>query len=343
MAHGERKRRERGAIGITALFFMIALGGMLALGLNVGHMMKVRNQLQNRCDAAALAGAKQLDGTQSMLVQAHQVALDYALKHRTDDNDNLDIDLNAGNDPAGDIVHGVWDFHQADKALAFTPADNMTPAANINAVLVRSGRTVARGNPLQVFFGNFLGASTTSVGAEAIAVSGSPCEGCSIPIAFADCLVRQDDGTIDCGEVLQFASSNDDNIGFTNLLPDDSGVNPPTIREIMRGGCRSVRVGDNIGIQNGNDFVPVFDEFAALVNQQVTAPIISPASCPDPQFNRLQPVVGFATFTILAVNRTGSDKSITIRLDCDEDSNEPVQGGCGDPFGTRAPFTRLVR
>ncbi|HEY3452387.1 MAG TPA: pilus assembly protein TadG-related protein, partial [Myxococcales bacterium] len=95
-------RGETGASAVTVAILLLALGGFLALGLNVGHFMVVRSQLQTACDAAALAGARELDGTPAGLARARALATDFAARHETDRALAVDID------PATDVVFGVW-------------------------------------------------------------------------------------------------------------------------------------------------------------------------------------------------------------------------------------------
>jgi len=348
MTRRDRRRRQRGAIGITAVLFMIALGGVLALSLNVGHMMKVRNQLQNRVDSAALAGAMELDGTVAQLTSAHNIAYDYAMRHLTDNSDNPTafFDTNLANAAGGDIVHGVWDFTEPDRSLAFEPATAATPAILINAVQVRSGRSATRGNPLSVFFGNFLGASSASVSAEAVAVSRAPCnEDCPIPIVFADCLFKNPDGSLNCDPTLVFRSSQMDNTGFTNLTgapptnPNvvasiiDDWLKPPPNRV-----CRPVHAGSPVNLQNGNDFKE--NVWAPLVGRKVTVPVVHLEDC-STNFIGQPVVVGFATFTIGAVHGA-PNKSIDTHIDCDEQIFQMENVGCSN-FGSLTPFNRLVR
>ena len=45
-------RRERGAMLIVASLFLIPLIGLMALAVDLGHILIVRNELQNAADAA---------------------------------------------------------------------------------------------------------------------------------------------------------------------------------------------------------------------------------------------------------------------------------------------------
>jgi Flp pilus assembly protein TadG len=53
-------RDESGAVMVLAAILMVALLGIAALAIDIGHLMVVRNELQNAADAGALAGANYL-------------------------------------------------------------------------------------------------------------------------------------------------------------------------------------------------------------------------------------------------------------------------------------------
>ncbi|MBI5547499.1 MAG: Tad domain-containing protein [Deltaproteobacteria bacterium] len=330
----QRRRSESGASAITVALMLAALGGFLALVINVGHLMVVRTQLQTACDSASLAGAFELDGTAEGLTRAQAKAADFAARHTTDRGLSVTIDA------AADVEFGIWDRLQP-RAAAFTPI--LDPLL-VNAVRVQAGREGARSNPLEVFFTGFTGGQReASVTAEAVAVHGAPCDGCAVPLVFAECIIRQADGTLNCGQTLVFRSDTLDNIGFTNLEADERSVSTSGIIDILDGDCRSAQVGNDVGIGNGNNLnngvINAFERFIARNGRSVAAPI---ASTPDGcgKFNGMQTVVGFARFTILGL--TGPpDQSITIQLDCDQ-TIESRTAGCGF-YGSLSPRPVLVR
>ncbi|MGC4122022.1 MAG: pilus assembly protein TadG-related protein [Myxococcales bacterium] len=327
---------ESGGSAVTVAIALLALGGFMALVLNIGHLMAVRGQLQNACDAAALAGAQELDGTPQGLSRARALAVDFASRHDTDRGIEVAID------PATDVVLGTWRASDS----SFTPLSESAPNAPrlINALQVQAGREADRGNPLSVYFPVFLGGrSETSVSASAIAARGAPCDGCSIPLVFADCLVLRADGSVNCGETLVFRSDTTDNVGFSLLQDGVRTVSTSGIINVLHGTCTGVDVGDDIGVGNGNQLnnnvVKAFEDYRALHGSHVTVPIVSPPNGCPAKFNGLLPVVGFASFTITAV--TGPpNQSISIRLDCEKAIPSRVVG-CGF-FGTVSEKPALV-
>ena len=88
---------------------IVILVGMLALVLDLGHLYIAKTELQNAADAAALSGAKELDGTLAGINRARTRAIEAATKNKYDLNATvIGIDtpnLRVGNCPdAGCMV-----------------------------------------------------------------------------------------------------------------------------------------------------------------------------------------------------------------------------------------------
>lgn len=219
------RSRERGATAVVVALMLTVIGAFLALGMNVGHVMSVRGELQNAVDAGALAGVRELDGRYENLVSAPGLAVDFTNRHETDSR----LGIGAG---LGDVQLGNWD-RERPKATAFTaiPADQWAARAlDVNAVRVVAGREEARGNALDVWFSVFLGRDKADVGAEAVAATGGPCESkcTNAPLVIRyGCLV---DGGLRCGDpyVIGVSPAPIDSAGFSDLVPmtADPGNNP---------------------------------------------------------------------------------------------------------------------
>ncbi len=176
--------------GIIVIFLLL----FLVVGIDFARLYYVRGELQNAADAAALAGAKQLDGTDAAAqTAARQAAWQYACRNKaagenvyvvTEGGGNCDspppAGLNTNNvwsstdvNASGDIVVGNWN------GTAFTAADPNNPAIGrpINALQVIARRTgtaaddgVRMGNnPVGLLFGRLVGWSTMDVIRTAIA------------------------------------------------------------------------------------------------------------------------------------------------------------------------------
>src|SRR5262249_9749254 len=122
-------RRGSAVLSLTALM-LVFLVGMAAFVVDLGFIAVVRGELQNAADAAALAGAAQLDSQEAQLplynatksgmpkrndhggdTAARQEAQAYGQAHRGG-GAALVLDKNLGNKTDGDIVLGYispWD------------------------------------------------------------------------------------------------------------------------------------------------------------------------------------------------------------------------------------------
>ncbi|HET9553269.1 MAG TPA: pilus assembly protein TadG-related protein [Anaeromyxobacteraceae bacterium] len=275
-----RQERQRGAVLIWAVVGLVTVGALTALAINVGRALSVRGGLQNGADAAALAAAAELNGQLTGLAAAPQAAVALAGQHQTD------MGLAVTLDPAADVVLGAWDRTTS----LFTPVygRTLTDLRNINAVQVRDGREAARGNAVPVVFGGaFLSARTLDVRTSAVAVGGGPCEDkCAFPAAFADCLLVNPDGSLNCDDRFYvFNSDWQDNIGFTSLEPGVS-ASVPNIKAAL-GACVASSADEPIPITNGNPVQPISqDPFFKRLPMTVNAPVVHADRCPPAQYQK---------------------------------------------------------
>ncbi|SFN18669.1 Putative Flp pilus-assembly TadE/G-like [Formivibrio citricus] len=89
-------RRQHGAVAIIVGLSLFILVGMLALVLDLGHLYVAKTELQNAADAAALSGAKELDGTVAGITRAQNQAIQTAGLNKYDLNATA-VTINAAN------------------------------------------------------------------------------------------------------------------------------------------------------------------------------------------------------------------------------------------------------
>ncbi|MFQ5863586.1 MAG: pilus assembly protein TadG-related protein [Candidatus Brocadiales bacterium] len=140
---------NRGVIAIIVAAGAGVLFGMVALGVDVGYLFLVRNQLQNAADAGALAGAPKLiylyGGTSGSEGEATAEAIAYAQRHFAADRPiepgEVDVDISVDGSEFG--VDGP----------------------SIRVTVKRTQETI----PVALFFGRILGTSEAEVSATAVA------------------------------------------------------------------------------------------------------------------------------------------------------------------------------
>ncbi len=324
--------------GTASVLFALTLTLLLtcvALTVDLGHAWLVRGQLQNAADAAALAGARSLDGlnNRGQFATAIATAETFSAYQRAD---GTPVMLGGG-----DVVLGSWNF----AARTFTPG--MALPYMVNAVQVTTRRTQATGNAVQNAIAGLWGTPSTDVTATAIAAGGSPASACGFPIAMADCGVLDVNGAVKCSTVFQFASGSMQNAGFT--LFNTQNPNTPDIdcafacslrRPLPKkctctNNCVASSVGQSIRLSNGNNLSNgAVDDINAAVTSaggavRVQVPVVAsnrpPGSCGSFQYNNLQQVVGYLTLDVTGA--TGPpNKSVTATADCSA-TGSPTPGG----------------
>lgn len=96
------KNRQGGTAAIVVGISMVMLIGFLALVIDLGHLYIAKTELQNAADAAALAGAKELNGKASGVASAVTKATEIAAQNRYDFSKPVDItvdNVSVGNCP----------------------------------------------------------------------------------------------------------------------------------------------------------------------------------------------------------------------------------------------------
>ncbi len=143
--HKTRLRQRHGATAVLVAVLIVLVGGMAAFAIDLARVYTGVNEMQTGADAAALAGAVQLQRTASSPVSAVQTFA----ANNTAFGSAISL-------PAGDIEGGFWD----PSAGTFTPS--ATWSTN-NAVRVTARRTPS------MAFGRLMGRSTVSANRPAIA------------------------------------------------------------------------------------------------------------------------------------------------------------------------------
>ena len=173
---------QQGISAVIIAVCLVMLIGMVALSIDVSHLVVARNELQNAADAGALAGAAELysDNGKSINTNANQIGFDATVANFSDQTP-VEVNWTGGN--AGDVQRGHWSFGLGSIPRGFTPNDSTTPVALwgvttveldenpnfINAVRVRSRR---QNTPIASWFARIFGHESFEGFAEAVAYIG---------------------------------------------------------------------------------------------------------------------------------------------------------------------------
>jgi hypothetical protein len=171
------RSRHKQAGGILLIFgiCLLLLFGCLGVVIDLGYAYTTRASIQNAVDAAALAGARELDGTADGVARAVAVARDYAQRNKMPGHDQFvinDDDLWVGACPHEECMVPAVGFTAVNAPL---PAA-LLPAPSANPATIMFLKVRAKSKAMPTFFMKLLGtgpgsplASTSSV---AIAVAG---------------------------------------------------------------------------------------------------------------------------------------------------------------------------
>jgi hypothetical protein len=238
-----------GASAIIIALSMVVLLGAAALVIDVGHITTVRAELQAAADAAAHAGARQLDGSEDGLLLATEQAHRFA-----GSNAAAQQDVVLSGDGAT-LELGIWEDG------SFAAGGDVQ---DINAV-----RAVARRADLIPWFsGAAFGKDALAASAESIAVHERDAAGeveCFLPMAVADCTITDLYGTGVNYIDFQINPPSVDNVGWA--MPDgnpSSNWLQQQLRDCNYDGTASV--GGDIGLNNGTA-TSVLTEMADMLNE----------------------------------------------------------------------------
>jgi Flp pilus assembly protein TadG len=375
----QRRGQQRGSVAVLVAVTMVVLLGFASLVIDIGNLYRVRGQLQNAADSAALAGAQELDHTQDGIDRARDKAREYAAQHLANGTAVALAD--------DDIVFGHWNEDQ-DTFTSLGPSPD-NPGL-VNAVQILDRRDQTQGNPVSHMLAPLLGIQQSDLTALATAIAGGPDAECGFPMVVPDCALHAaiDGGT--CDYCMYFQDNNSDNAGWTSF--DDGAVSGPAIKDLIeaacyssgsvaidpttgecRGECNKTSAGQQVKVQNGNlmnqggnNFCPVIQDIltrgvAGGPAQPFTVrvPVLQSTSgtCDASQFSSFKTIAGYATLEIYGAKCAApdpgvfapsspctpppSDKYIVAALRCDLESEQGVASGTS--FGLEAKRVRLVR
>jgi Flp pilus assembly protein TadG len=236
---------QSGGVLVLAALLLVVIIGMAAMAIDVGHLMVVRNELQNAADAGALAGARMLyteDSTGTLVINTDANLVAAAT-----------TTANVSDAAAAEVLtveRGHWCFNNCPGGATgvFTPNSSTTvnlsafaglssaavdaDTGYVNAVRVVAGRGPAI--PAASFFANIWGFTGFSLNAEAIAWKGFT--GSPFPVDYPLAICREsildssNNFTCSRGRMINSSGSGYDTEtgGWTNL----------TAQHMRRGGIR---------------------------------------------------------------------------------------------------------
>jgi Flp pilus assembly protein TadG len=305
---------------ITGIAIFVLLG-LIALALDLGHMVMVKSQLQKAADAGALAGARGLwplvlpavdpAATRNPDCAAGENAAKVTAHNNQVDGRNLAYDSEIT------VEVGRWDYDTRTFHAGCT--------TNTDAVRVRTRR-----DGVVMLFAKVFGISTANLTGRAIAVMG-PAAAVgpgTLPIAVDR---RYTDPWTPI--VVRMTPDNTDNAGWFVKYPDAASA--ATLKDyINKGTCPYLEIGNIINLQNGADA----SVMSAIMDRLAQGPI----DCLLPvvetcKFGQNQPIVDFVSVRITKVVSTGGDKRVEGTVIPLSENSSALPGGKSNKGGLAPP------
>ena len=162
---GHRTHPREGAIAILTCLLLVFLLALIALAIDTGMLLVARSELQRSADAAALAGTWELlDERGSSQPISPLTVRNMAAAYAGSNPVRLQgpsVDLNAANDPAGELVLGKLLDPANPSVLSFANA------SEFNTTRVRVTRSIGQNGEVPLFFARIWGINGSQVSASA--------------------------------------------------------------------------------------------------------------------------------------------------------------------------------
>jgi len=316
---------QSGSVAVVTAIGLFSILGLVALGLDISHLIEVRAELQRAADAGALAGARGLypDVINLASFSSPPNCGQAYYRSRATVARNI-VDGAAPGFDAVSVQTGTWDYG----AKTFVPSCNTLT----NTVQVRVQKL-----GINMLFARIFGITQLNCDATSTAVM-DWVKGLgpgTLPIA-----VNEDYAKSGNVEKITFNPATSDVGGWFAVPPGDS-TSASTLNDyIDTGSCPPIKVGDIIDLSNG----VVESVLKNLKNRlaehggtwDTALPVVD-----STQFNENKPVKGFLIFRITEVSAHGNDKYVSgIPLGLGMGPGAAIPGGSN--YGVLAP-PKLVK
>ncbi len=321
-------KNQRGQVSIMVALMTMVLVTFTALSVDIGHVMIVRNQLQNAADATALSGAAYLYPAVAGVPnwsQAQTQATSYLPKNSVEK-----VALSQGT-----VITGYWNMTSATlKSTNSTPGTGDVPAVKVTV----SKSAGNNGGAVKLYFGSVFGYSTVNLSATAVAVVGSPSTvnaGDLFPIAMAQGTYNSYwDSTTNSpkinpltGQPYIFNINSGPQGGWSTFLQQVND-SPSIINLLTNGNPTPLQIGQNVWLSTGVK-ADVYSHVAVNVN--VIVAVVANSSP-----GTMQPIVAFAALhIILALG--GSSKIVEVQFTNNLKIPDGIPGGPN--YGVYTPPT----
>ena len=302
-------RNEKGMVIIYAAILILVLLGFLGLVVDTGHLLKVRNELQNAADAAALKGAWHLytrptvPGVPPALQWNTALAKAKEITNSADKQALADATVNVG------YWNLTWDSSTAHELQSTTIIPGASDVPAVQVVIAKSAGS--NGGPVSSFIMQLFGDAAVPVSSKpAVAVSGFPglvAPGTLFPLALSNCMTNQYFSQNPLPDpppriIINSAYSPGGSACYTGQWTsfDTDSNSAPAIRGLMNtGNSTPLQTGDSTWIEPGvkNSIYKDLADWLPEGGKDVLMAVVDNASS-DLSSKGEMTITGFATFHI---------------------------------------------
>ncbi|MFZ2088354.1 MAG: pilus assembly protein TadG-related protein [Desulfobaccales bacterium] len=312
-------RDESGAVMVFSAILLVVLLGFGALAIDIGHLMVVKNELQNAADAGAMAGSRGLVPYINLAAPVPYWSNGEARARQAVRANKADQALLTD----CQIEVGFWNFGTKQmQSINIMPTNLDAPAVRVT-VRKTEGQN---GGPVPLFLARVWGnnfADVSSTATSVISGPGAVGRGGLFPIAIAEQLVidHWDDTPYYTFKIGSDYHYPDEESGqWTSFLVDENNV--PYIRDLMdHGNPDKVAIGDEIWIQPGTK-----DTLWARCEEFIGQTVILPVVRTDFDTHQWTPVKAFVPFYINDA-RGGSSKYVQGHFVRDHIDKDAIPAG----------------
>lgn len=309
--HRSRNQPQRGSIMLMAAPLVFVLVSLTALSIDIARIMVARNELQNAADAAALAGAGQLDSYIAPDWDAAESAAEIAITRNKARGLWLESAV---------IESGFWPIHGQGPLRAYddgpaTPQLNENPAVRVSVSLADG----VNGGQLPLLFAPVFQRYVASLTVNAVAVIATPgfaSEGSLFPMVLNKCMFDQywtNGQPNDPNQVVRIGSAYHYpgcSVGQWSSLDLFSQSAKVTKTLLSTGNTIELALDDEVFIQSGTE-TSIYGVVQDLIDAKggswdVLIPVVDKA---DLSSSGAVPIVAFAPFRLTAAVG-GDDKYI---------------------------------
>lgn len=312
-------KSKQGIINVFVALSMVVIIGFAALAVDIGVLSYNKSRLQNACDAAALAGAKELPDKDSAEAKVKEYLIDNELGRNRTDLDIVYLETTT-------LVKFTDEEGIERELFSFETEFEGETEEEPTKIIVRAHE------PVDYMFARIFGRDRQTVSVASAAAPGEPLK--AIYDGLRPFGVQCPTGGFVLNEEIEMTvGPHDNDSGNFHSLALDGETGADELAENIEDGSETgYEVGDFVPTEPGFKKGPVFLAAKALEGSVILVPVLAEGTWEDTEGRELVKIIGFAEFRVIEVNQgkgTITGEFIQMVDDGVSDPNETNYGAVG--------------